>query len=59
MQSVERNSLYVGEGLSTLQSGFREPGGTGSRLRLARGLLYAITQVLPGLKSQMYLVSQK
>jgi SAM-dependent methyltransferase len=59
MVSVERNALYVGEGLESLQSGRRKAGSGPPKLRLARRLLYAATQLSPALKSHMYLVSQK
>jgi len=59
VQLVERNSLYVGVGFDSLQSGLRKPGEEKPKLQLARKLLYAATQLSPSLKSHMYLVSQK
>jgi ubiquinone/menaquinone biosynthesis C-methylase UbiE len=59
MHHLELNSLYVGGGLDSLQSGVRKKSVQKPSFGLVRKLLYAVTQVVPGLKSQMYLVSQK
>jgi ubiquinone/menaquinone biosynthesis C-methylase UbiE len=55
----EMNSLFAGEGMDSLQSGLRPPGGSKPKLRLLRRMLYSVAQIAPGLRSQMYLVSKK